>query len=424
MVMEPGMLNDLSGEGQGDWDRYVEQQLNQAITQSGTTQLVADGEQSLESGIVVIDWSAFPVRIRECLQSVLQTNRILDWQFDNQPYGRLFGAHEEYLEWRTIRNAAGKIVRVEMTSELQEYWLPLAKHHPAKTLQILGEFARESAPAPFAEVYGELNPFTSSPEERGEAFQSMMLPTTVDGVTQIASPYNNGSKAIAFMANSVNTLSAALFLAAFGAFPYVKRIDGNTTPLTGREAIRFTEQAAQDCRDSDPTIVGSVINFANQGRKIALVDPPGLYIANVASEALFLPDGATPVPEDWFRFSRGSKIVDTESGRTLSLAQRLVFEVPPGQGFVVGDLLDSTTGGNIDFGAQIAAKVSIALYAKASATGVVNIPEREISVSEVPPCSSEPACAQVQQVFEFFEQTQSTPTFLATTNTATRSGGM
>ncbi len=423
MVMEPGMLNDLSGEGQADWDRYVEQQLNRAVSDSGTTQLVADGDPSLASGIAVIDWSGFPVRIRECLRSVLQTNRLLDWQFNNQPYGRLFGAHEEYLEWRTIRNAAGKIVRVEMTSELQEYWLRLAKHHPAITLQILGEFAREPSPAPVLEVYGAIDPFTASPDERGAAFEQMMLPTTVNGVTQIASPYNNGNKAIAFMANSVNTLSAALFLAAFGAFPYVKRVDGSTTPLTGREAIRFTDQAAQDCRDSDPTIVGSVINFAAQRRKIALLDPPGLYISNVASDSIFLPDGATPISPDWFLFSRGSKIVDTESGRTLSLSQRLVFEVPAELDFVVGDLLDSSTGGNIDFGAQIAAKVSMALYAKASGIGEVEVPDRETVISEVPACSDEPACDRVQETFDFFEQTQSTPGFLATTNTMTRSGG-
>ena len=422
MVMEPGMLNDLSGEGQAEWDRYVVDQLNQAVRDSGTSQLVADGDTSLEPGIVVIDWAAFPVRIRECLQSVLQTNRLLDWQFNNQPYGRLFGAHEEYLEWRTIRNASGKIVRVEMTSELQEYWLPLAKHHPAKTLQILGEFAREPAPAPVQEVCGNIDPFTSSPEERGAAFESMMLPSSVNGESQIASPYNNGQKAIAFMANSVNTLRAALFLAAFAAFPYVKR--GSATPLTGREAIRFTRQAAQDCRDSDPTIVGSVINFAAQGRKIALLDPAGLYIASVASETIFLPDGATPIPPDWFRFSRGSKILDTESGRTLSLAQRLVFEVPTELDFVVGDLLDSTTGGNIDFGAQIADKASISLYAKASATGVEVVPNREIAVDSVPPCSNEPACDRVKQVFDFFEQTQTSPNFLATGNTATRSEGV
>ena len=408
---------------EADWVRYVEERLNEAVRQSGTSQLVADGDESLESGIVVIDWAAFPVRIRECLQSILKTNRLLDWRFNNQPYGRLSGAHEEYLEWRTIRNAAGKIVRVEMTSELQEYWLRLAKHHPAKTLQILGEFAREPSPAPFSEVYGDINPFTSSPEEREAAFERMMLPPRTSGAPQIASPYNNGNKAIAFMANSVNTLSAALFLAAYAAFPYVKRINDSTTPLTGREAIRFTRQAAQDCRDSDPTIVGSVINFAAQRRKIALLDPPGLYIANMASETLFLPDGATPVPPDWFRFSRGSKITDIESGRTLSLAQRLVFEVPPGQDFVVGDLLDSTTGGNIDFGAQIAGKVSIALYAKASPTDVVVIPDREISVDNVPQCSSEPGCARVQETFDFFEQTESTPAFLATANLATRTGG-
>src|SRR5262249_834702 len=149
----------------------------------------------------------------------------------------------------------------------------------------------------------------------------------------------------------VNTLSAAVYLAAFAGFPLGAAVGDTATlrPLTGAEAIALGKQSAGDCRNSDPTIVGSVIGLAFSGKRITLADPPGIYIPQVAHDRLRWPDNQTVVSRDWFELQRGTPSAD---GR--SRAQRLVFQVPADLGFVVGDLKDSQTGETIDFGWQVA----------------------------------------------------------------------
>ena len=183
-------------------------------------------------------------------------------------------------------------------------------------------------------------------------------------------------------------------------------VEGQEVPLSGREAIRYTKQQAQDCRNSDPTIVGSVISFVAEGRKLALMDPVGLYIADVDNDGLLFPDEKTPVPRDWFRLTRGSKLT-TPIGTSFSLSQRLIFDVPAFMGFSVGDLVDAATGDKVKYGGQIASKVTVALYAKASARKLVQSPSLLTQVGQVPPCRDEPACQKVKEIYNIFQQTQS-----------------
>lgn len=402
MILEPGLLNDLSGLGQNEWENYVRDELTEAKQASNSSQLVFPSDTDLLDDVIIVDWKGLPVRIRECLQSTNKTQRFLDWTQNGQPFGRIFGAHEEYLEWRVIRDSLDRIVRIEFTSETPEYWRILAKHHPMRTLRILADFAGENDPAKALDVYGVNDPLSLSVEERESAFVSMMFPAS--GNPNIRSPYNNGQKSIAFMTVGPNTLHAAVNLAAFAAVPYVKMVGDEKVPLTGREAIRFTRQAAQDCRDSDPTIVGTVVEAAAQQRKISLFNPLGLYIADVDSASILMPDGETPIPLDWFTFQRGSKVMN--GGSTISLSQRLVFEVPEALGLKISDLIDENTDKPIEFGAQIASRVTVALYALASAENTTAVPLIEVTTGNVPPCREEPACGDVKNIFEIFEDSQ------------------
>jgi len=402
MILEPGLLNDLSGLGQSEWENYIRDELTAAKQASNSSQLVFPSDADLLDDIMIVDWKGLPVRIRECLQSANKTQRFLDWTQNGQPFGRIFGSHEEYLEWRVLRDSLGRIVRIEFTSETPEYWRILAKHHPMRALRILSDFAGEKDPAKALDVYGVIDPLSLSLEERESAFVSMMFPAS--GNPNIRSPYNNGQRAIAFMTVGPNTLHAAINLAAFAAVPYVKMVGGEQVPLTGREAIRFTRQAAQDCRDSDPTIVGTVLKAAVQQRKISLFNPLGLYIADVDNNSILMPDGETPIPKDWFTFQRGSKIMN--GGSTISLSQRLVFEVPEALGLTISDLIDENTDKAIEFGAQIASRVTVALYALASAEDTSNVPLKDVPTSDVPPCREEPACSDVKEIFRIFEESQ------------------
>ena len=403
MAKEPGNLSDLEGLGKDEWDKYVSNQIKEAIDSSKTKQFLIEADNRINSPPVAVDWSGFPTRLQTCLDgSFRKTLRLLDWQLGNVDAGRSIG-HEEYLEWRVVRNGAGKITRMEFTTEIREYWEILATYHPIKCLRLLGRFAGERIAA-FEDVYGR-DPEQMTLEERLESFKGNMF---APNGTAPKSPYNNGRKAIAFMGKSVNTLSAAIQLASFAAFPYqAEETDGTIRSITGSEAIAFTDQNALDCRNSDPTIVSSVIDLAVSGRYVTLDDPPGVYILDVQHEKILLPDRSSPIPRDWFEFQRGSR-----NGGERS--QRLVFEVPPSQGFTISDLIDEEIDDPIAFGGQIAKKILVGLYVRVSAPGAASVTPIPVKVNDLP--ANRCACDSIKSAYSNFESIQ---TFLTPTATTT-----
>jgi hypothetical protein len=424
MALEPGDLSDLQGASQQEWDTYVANGLGNAIQSSGTQHLLAAADASIAPDIAVVDWDAKPIRVESCLGDEEKAHQLLDWSTAMGDRGRLIG-HEEYLEWRTIRNAAGKIVRVEMTTEVRDYWEILAKHHPVRTLNLIARFAGEPSVQP-RDIYGSVNPFGAgvTPSQRGAGFRSMMFPRRGPGGEQLPplSPYNNGQKAICFMGASVNTLAAAIALAAAAAHPYGKTEGNQQTPLTGSEAIASTPQAAVDCRNSDPTIVETLIDLAWDGQKIVLDDPAGIYITQIAHNRLLFPTRDQRVPREWFQVQRGTRGT-APNGNPIERQQRAVFEVPPGLGFVVGDLIDSDTDRTIDFGAQIAALVKVGLYVRASAAGAVNAQRRIVQVQPTAQCNAGADCQVFADAFAAMEASPPLPAPPAPQPPTRRGGG-
>jgi hypothetical protein len=205
------------------------------------------------------------------------------------------------------------------------------------------------------------------------------------------------------MAQRNNTLGAAITLAAFAARQLGRR-DGadSAVPLTGPLAIANTQQSAVDCRSSDPTIVGAVIDLCWQGRKLAIGNPPGLYILGVDPSAFLLPDRSAAVPAEWFEFQRGAR-ADASGG--LELSQRLVFEVPPGMGFVVGDLIDQATDEEIRAGAQVARHVRVGLHVLASEVGAVaKAPTVLAAPGSALDCASPGACGEFNRAWAEFQR--------------------
>lgn len=353
-----------------------------------------------------VDWDGIPTRVQTCLKSRAKAMRLSDWSTALGDRGRAV-CHEEYMEWRTVRNAANKVIRVEITTEVQEYWITLARHNPTKLISLIRRFAGEQS-IPFQEIYGSVNPNAPgvTPDQREEGFVSMMLPHNGNPPR---SPYNNGQKAICFLYQSVNALGAAVFLAAFASFPLAAAV-GNTgqlRPLTGAEAIALGNQSAVDCRNSDPTIVGAVIGQAFNGKQIAFDDPAGIYITNVAANRLRQPDNQTEVPTEWFNLQRG-----TPSSDGKQRSQRLVFEVPSDLPFVVGDLIDSQTGENIEFGWQIAQLIKIGLYVQIGGN-VPGTPD-PVTLKPIAKCAEQADCNFFRQAFDAMEPTPPQPILTAT----------
>lgn len=72
--------------------------------------------------------------------------------------------------------------------------------------------------------------------------------------------------------------------------------------------------------------------------------------------------GGEVVPREWFAVSRAGR--------------RLVFQVPAGEGFVAGDLVDAATERPVRYGAQIAELAQLRVQFRASAPGAVRARER------------------------------------------------
>lgn len=395
MAKQPGNLNDLTGAGAQEWDEFVASLYEEAINASGTQHFVTQNS-SMTQPPATVDWDGIPIRVQTCLKSRSKAMRLSDWTTGVGDRGRGI-CHEEYMEWRTVRDPAGKIVRVEITTEVQEYWIRMARHNPTKLLSLVGRFAGEQS-VPFQQVYGNVNPNAPgvTPDDRERGFNSMMLPVAGNPPR---SPYNNGQRAICFLYQGVNSLGAAVFLAAFAGFPHAAAVGstGQLRPLTGAEAIASTQQSAVDCRNSDPTIVGAVIGQAFNGKELALDDPAGLYITNVEADRLLRPDDQMPVPEEWFNLQRGTPSADSKQR-----FQRLVFEVPADLPFVVGDLIDSQTNETIDFGWQVAQLVKVGLYVRIGADVPGSSPTA-VALNPVAKCAEHPDCGSFRQAFNEME---------------------
>jgi hypothetical protein len=389
MAKEPGNLSDFEGAAQDAWNELIAGYFRT----NASAHLLAQPDARTPE-VVAVEWGAYPVRIAACLESTANSHRLLDWTTTQGAVGR---AHlqEEYFEWRVVRGGTGKIQRVEMTTELPEYWLTLAAHHPLTTLRLIARFAGEAEVPPEA-VYG-LDPFAAgvTPSQRQLAFEDAMLPR---GGTAPWSPYNNGEKAICFMTQGANTLGALIHLVAAAAFPFGMRdsAGGELRKLSGPEAIATGTQAAQACRNSDPTVVGATIGLAWDGRLFALDDPIGIYIRSVQHSRLVQPNGE-PVPSEWFEFQRGAR---PHAPGDLERSQRLVLEVPPGYDFVVGDLVDTDTDQRIEYGGQVADLVQLAAYVRISAPGAGPAAKREVPRPDVRPCVDDPACGTVRGLWD------------------------
>ncbi|MEO9649390.1 MAG: hypothetical protein ABJ360_03535 [Roseobacter sp.] len=403
MLKEPGNLSDLGSDAQKAWHDAI---VNLVTVAQGTAfsdhfKLVAGDDW--QDGEAVVDWDGFPKILENCLGHE-KAAKFCDWKTPNGDLGRTYG-QDEYLEWRTVRNSEGKLTRVEFTTELSKYWEILAGHHPMKTLRILGRFAGEDT-ADWQEVYGNLNPFAAGVTiaQRSSAFNRMMNRLR-PGDQPVLSPYNNGQKAIAFLSKPVSSLAAAVSLFVRAASPIGQNIGGADVMLSGPEAIASTVQAAVDCRNSDPTMVGRMIQEVWNGSAIAFDDPIGVYIRNFAHETLLDGDGNS-IPEDWVEYQRGSRPSD---GEGQERSQRLVIEVPPGQGFVLGDLINKDTEERIEHGYQLAELVKVACYFRTSADGVITSPRNIVSVSSLADCSSSNNCDSWNDLYRDFEESTSMP---------------
>lgn len=375
----PGGLTEL-GSSAGEWDRRVAE----ALAALDLPPALAEASPANATELRFPDWPAVPARIRACLGR-RRADRLADARLAGDGDVGRPRFQEEYAEWRLVRDAAGRPIRFELTTELSDYWEVLAGYAPAVALERLAGFARTEVPP--AALYGDRD--QSTPQKRIEAFRAVMLGGSKR--EEPPGPYNNGVRAMTCLSRRDNTLGALVKLAAAAAAKPQLVIDSDSDEArfpSGSEAIpTLAENSAQDCRNSDPIVVERVVRLATEGRPIRFDDPIGIYILEVQASQLLDPDGE-PLPREWFDLSRqGLALPDG-----LPRHQRLELEVPAGAGFSLAEVRAARTGKPIEHGAQIAELVQLGVYLRVGKRGTVPVAVSPRSAPVVAPCAGRPSC--------------------------------
>ncbi|MGI8805034.1 MAG: hypothetical protein ACR2IN_05000 [Thermoleophilaceae bacterium] len=303
----PGNVDDLSPAGRQTWSRTVHDVFGKFT--AAHPQFVDPTQTDIpdDAAIRPVSWSAFPATQR--LGTPEQRWARVDADRDLQ---------DEYCEWSVARDDGGKVIRVTFTSETPEYYAHLLGADEDVALSLYDELAGDR---PLRQDLLD----DGGVYHAGNAFNAR-----VDGP-------------IVHLSQPSNTLEAAVRLAAEATV--LREREGR--PVTDQQDLVRCGALGDHRRHSDPQIAAAVNNLAAEGREITLAAPPGLYITGLITNGVKTPDGADP-----------KRFWSVERGDARNIV-RARFEVPPGHGYVAGDVMVGDRP--LAFGGQLAERVGVGL---------------------------------------------------------------
>lgn len=293
----PASLRDLpvGSPFYDDWHSFIAAGLGPATTPG------SGGGQFYNPSLIDIDilaerslvWMGFP---RDLFVAHRDDRRRAFMDGENRD------VENEYCEWHVTRNRAGKITKAVIVAETPEYWQRLWNRDRARVVAL---------------------------------YRTLVNPAVVEADLHTGGVYNprnpwNTTDGIVHFIQGINTLSAALGLAR-----------GSVNSAPARDNYEMPAIASTSV---DPRVTHDIGALARKGLSITLREPIGIYIAGWDDTGWTKPNG-TPVGNYW-SITRGSP------GQVL----RLEYQVPPGSGFVVGDI--RIGGRPIEWGGQIAEHVT------------------------------------------------------------------
>ncbi len=300
----PGSLRDFPAGSPfyDDWHAFVAGRIASITPGSGGGEFFDQSEWNADvAGERMLTWMAFP-----------RTQMVVAQRDDRRAAFRLGEARDlqnEYCEWRTVSNAAGKITKVVFVTETPEYWERVAAFDQGRLVALYHDLVGPAVT--------EADLFTGGTYNRRNRWN------TTDGIVHYI--------------QRINTLEDALGL--------VQRAVDSGGVRDNFEAPMSFETSA------DPRVALDVGMLARKGLSLALSEPIGLYMVDWDDTGWTKPDGS-PVGDYW-------KVRRGRPGAAL----RLEYEVPPGSGFVVGDI--RIGGRRIETGGDIAEHITVAAGAVA-----------------------------------------------------------
>lgn len=379
MFKAPGEADELRGDALGLWNEQVEAAHRSLEPDFGSRFFALDPAAVAAEVMPPVRWFADAAHPAACLGPA-RTQQLSDWG----ARGR-YALHNEYCEYAMITRFDGagrrRLKRVEVTTELREYWLALAVADPelvrAVAAQTLGTTVT------LEDLYGPgPDPNLDGPEVRTRRFctQTAGSGFTTPDVPDLPAGPLNFQRAL-FMANPINGLDDLLFVAMFGARPWVTD-EPEPRPASRDQILRAAGAAFLACNNADPAVFLATAAAGFEGRTSTFADPLGIYITTFAS-AVFSLDGEQ-VPDEWTRLSRGKP----------GMWQRLEFGPPDDDPRFLDDAMVAT--GDLEVpvvgGYQVVRHVEVGLLMALGPPSAVADAELERVPAEVEPISCADGC--------------------------------
>jgi hypothetical protein len=297
----PGRADSLSPELRERWRAHVDAVYARFLRAYPSRFFRRSASELKNPTPLAVKWFADPLLPKRIFGEDT-ARQLCDWDIEGR-----YGLHDEYCEFHVTYavDDAGRVrpKRVEISTELREYWLLVAEHDPnavrAMATDVLGFEPR------WRDLYGVNNPFSLSPRARSLRFARQVAGH--GGDTQSGLPAQPvgalNREHLLFMAVSVNGLDDLFFIHMFGSPLYSVRTADGVRPATRDEIFLQRSRPDLACRHSDPEAALTCQDAVQQGRPLAFADPVGLYLHSFSREKFYYRDDL--LPERWVRWRRG-----------------------------------------------------------------------------------------------------------------------
>ncbi|MGH8907146.1 MAG: hypothetical protein ACRD0K_11630 [Egibacteraceae bacterium] len=395
----PGRADQLSDDLVARWNDTVRAAYEQLEPNFGSRFFALDPSSVQGAGPAVVKWFGDPAEPNFCINPEA-AQKLSDWG--------IRGRHElqnEYCEYHTVTqpDTTGRLrpKRVQITTELREYWVTLAAEDPDAVRSLAaGILGFEPS---WQDLYGVANPASLSPQRRRVAFSRMVAGHGNDNTlaqagvpAQPVGPLN--TEHALFMTHPINGLDDLLYIVMFGAKPYARRTSAGLEPATREQIFRQFGVEHLACRHADPAAALGAHAAVYNGQPVAFANPLGMYIQSFSDFVFLYQDN--PIPQSWVRFSRG------EPG----MHQRLEFG--PGDEddaflddiqLARGDAVEPVTGGY-----QVVQQLEVGPNAVAGAPTQVGDREYEVLTASPAPirCQEASICRDIRRLEDELEASQ------------------
>lgn len=302
----PGRADKLSADLAQKWNETIQAAYASLQSDLGSRFFTLAPNTLTNAIPAPVKWFGDPAEPNFCLGAEV-ARQLSDWGVRGRQV-----LHNEYCEYRIIEKAdtTGRMrpKRVQITTELREYWVSVAKYDPhavrAMAQSVLGF---ESA---WEDLYGVSDPLTLTEEQREIAFSRLVAghgnnsKLVEAGIPSQPTGKLNTDYAL-FMTHPINGLDDLLYIVMFGAKPYASGAASSPKQATKEQLFREFGVEHLACRHADSNAAMGALESVFKGHTVAFANPLGMYIRSFTKD-VFLFKGE-PIPDSWVRWSRGAR---------------------------------------------------------------------------------------------------------------------